>query len=131
MEHLLNLSEIILSPRFRQDYGDMPALCASIRSTQGLKFHHIVVEQVGKVYFLRAGGRRFKAYEMLFQGDESAWGVDSHGLPYFPTEEEKKLYSSIPCTILRDLTKADRIRIEFIENRGRKDTKWQEDAPPG
>jgi site-specific DNA-methyltransferase (adenine-specific) len=107
----------------------MLALCASIRASSGLKFHFIVVEQVEEEYFLRAGGRRFRAYELLSQGDETAWGLDKDGVPYTPSKKEKLFYSTIPCTILRDLSKADRLRIEYIENKGRKETTWQEDAP--
>lgn len=127
MERLLKLSQITVGHRFRQDYGDMPALCASIRATKGLKFHHVVVEQVDKEYHLRAGGRRYRAYELLFQGDHEAWGLkDGDDVP---TDKQKDFFSSIPCTIVSNLSTADRLRIEFIENKGRKDTTWQEDAP--
>ena len=124
MNKLLELSFITIGSRFRQDYGDMASLCRLIRSTRGLQFHKIVVEQIDQDYFLRAGGRRFKAYEMLSSGDPTAWPED-----YTPTDKEKEFFSAIPCTILKDLTLADRLRIEYIENKGRKDTTWQEDAP--
>jgi len=129
MERLLPLSSITAGSRFRQDYGDMPELCRSIRATKGLQFHFVVVEEINQEFHLRAGGRRFKAYEMLSNSNPEAWGVDAEGNHYIPTPEELKLYSSIPCTILTNLTYADQIKIEIIENRGRKATSWQEDAP--
>lgn len=126
MERLLPLSQITIGPRFRKDYGDMASLCASIRASKGLKFHFIVVEQIGKEFHLRAGGRRIRAYQMLYNGDLEAWSYK--GEESTPTQEEKNFYSSIPCTILKDLTEEDRIRIEFIENKGRKEFTWQEEC---
>lgn len=122
MDTLIKLTDIIIENRFRKDYGDMVDLCLKIRSTKGLQFNKVVVEQLEDKYYLRAGGRRFKAYEMLTAGAEEAW----QGVEPAPTPKELLYYSSIPCTILTNLTDTDRLRIEFVENMGRKDFLWPE-----
>lgn len=122
MDSLIKLSDIIVGPRFREDYGDIPELAESIKATKGLKFNFIAVEQIGDEYHLRAGGRRWKAYELLHAGDLSVWNDEE------PTQEQRDLYEYVPVTVLKDLTATDRLRIEFIENRGRKEFTWQESS---
>jgi len=133
MENLLRLSQINVGFRFREELGDISDLAEKIRSTKGLKFNFIVVEEISqgidpasglefKEYHLLAGGRRIKAYELLSSGHSEAWG--SHT----PIQEEMDHYLSVPCTILKNLTPIDRLKVEFIENMGRKDFTWQEAA---
>jgi site-specific DNA-methyltransferase (adenine-specific) len=126
VQKLLKLSDIKVGFRFREDLGDISELADKIRATKGLKFNFIVVEETlneGTLeYHLLAGGRRFKAYELLSSGSEEVW----KGQEY--TAEDLERYASIPCTILKDLTPEDRLKIEFIENMSRKDFTWQEAA---
>lgn len=122
MDKLLKLSEITVGPRFREDYGDITELAESIKATKGLQFNFIVVEQIDEAFHLRAGGRRFKAYELLYSGDPSVWNGEE------PTQKQKDVYEFVPVTLLKDLTNTDRLRIEFIENRGRKEFTWQESS---
>jgi len=124
VQSLLRLSQIKVGFRFREDLGDLSDLAEKIRSTKGLKFNFVVVEEVeeggDKVYHLLAGGRRVKVYELLSTGHSDVWGS------YTPTQEEMDHYLFVPCTILKDLTPEDRLKVEFIENMGRKDFTWQE-----
>jgi site-specific DNA-methyltransferase (adenine-specific) len=126
LENLLPLSQIKVGFRFREDLGNLSELAESIRTTSGLTFNFIVVEEIineeAKEYHLRAGGRRLKAYELLSSGSPDAWG--SH----VPTQEEQDHYLSVPCTVLKNLIPMDRLKIEFIENKGRKDFTWQEEC---
>jgi site-specific DNA-methyltransferase (adenine-specific) len=122
MDKLLKLTDIMVGPRFREDYGDLPALADSIRTTKGLKFNFLVVEQIDQEFHLRAGGRRFKAYELLHAGNPEVWGEE------LPTQEQMDVYEFVPVTLLTDLTPSDRLLIEFIENRGRKEFTWQESS---
>lgn len=130
MNKHLPLSSIIIPQRARVDYGDIPDLARKIMSTKGLKFNDIVVEERTQVldqasglevveHYLLAGGRRCKAHELILSGSEEVWD-------HTPTEEELLLYSTVPCRILTDVTEEERIRIEFIENMGRKDFTWPE-----
>jgi len=128
MHKFLSLSKIVVGPRFREDYGDISDLCQKIRSTKGIKFNFVVVEEVEnqdtseKEYHLRAGGRRLQAYQLLASGDSKGWKETT------PSEEDKELYATIPCTVRWNLTDEDRLIIEFVENMGRKDYTWQEIA---
>lgn len=128
MNKHLPLSSIIISNRARIDYGDIPDLARKIMSTKGLKFNDIVVEERVEEdktsYHLLAGGRRCKAHELILTGSEEVWGetiaLDD---PLLDT------YRTVPCRILTNVTPEERIRIEFLENMGRKDFTWPEAAP--
>lgn len=117
---LIPISTIKIGSRFRKDYGDIPDLCRKIRTTDGIKFNFIVVEEIDGEYHLLAGGRRCEAYNRLYAGDPEAWdGVE-------PTQEQKDLYLNIPAHVQIDITDSERLLIEFIENMSRKDFTWQE-----
>src|SRR5574343_1614383 len=117
---LIPLDQIIIPPRFRKDYGDLPDLCRKIRTTEGIKFNFIVVEEKDGTYNLLAGGRRLSAYHLLYSGDLEAWdGVEVDNT-------QRQLYSEIPAHIRTNLSDSERLLIEFIENMGRKDFTWQE-----
>jgi len=117
---LIPLDQITIPQRFRKDYGDIPDLCRKIRTTEGIKFNFIVVEEIDGRYHLLAGGRRIAAYNLLASGEPTAW--DNSDI----TEELRALYSEIPSHIRTNLTESERLLIEFIENMGRKDFLWQE-----
>lgn len=122
MNKVLSLSSITIPPRARIDYGDIPDLARKIMSTQGLKFNDVVVEQTQSgEYILLAGGRRCEAYKLILSGSDTIWDDP-------PTEEQLAQYNELPCKVLTDVTTEDRIRIEFIENMGRKDFTWPEAA---
>lgn len=121
MEKYLKITDIKLRPRAREDLGDVPDLARKIMSTKGLKGGNITVEELNGEYFLLAGGRRLAAYHLILSADFDLWQCQ-------PTPEDMLPYSIVPCTVLTDLTDSDRIRIELIENMGRKDFTWQEAA---
>ncbi len=122
MEKLIPLSKIKVGDRFRKDLGDIVDTARKLLTTKGLKFNYIVVELIDDEYHLRAGERRYRAYELLSSGNKEAWGEIT------PTEEEKFLFSEIPSTVVSDLTPKQRLRIEMLENLNRKDMNWSEMA---
>ncbi len=123
MNKIISFTSIIVPPRARVDYGDIPDLARKIMTTKGLKFNDIVVELTpDNEYHLLAGGRRHAAYELILSGSDEVWLVEP------PTEEQLEPYREIPCKILEGVTDEDRILIEFIENMGRKDFTWPEAA---
>jgi site-specific DNA-methyltransferase (adenine-specific) len=119
---LIPLDQITIPSRFRKDYGDIPDLCRKIRSTEGIKFNFIVVEEIDSEYHLLAGGRRVSAYTLLSTGAKEAWDDIE------PTSDQQAAYSEVPAHIRTNLSESERLLIEFIENMGRKDFLWQEAA---
>ncbi len=122
MEKLLRITQIKVPPRARVDYGDLPDLARKIIATKGLKGGNLTIEEKEGNYFLLAGGRRYKAHQLILSSSKDAWGEVE------PTEEELKMYFEIPCTVLTDLTEEDRARIELVENLSRKNYDWPEAA---
>jgi predicted transcriptional regulator len=122
MNKVLPLTSITVPTRARLDYGDIPDLARKIMSTKGMKFGSIIIEEMPDgTNVLRAGGRRYKAHELILSGTDELWEKP-------PTEADLAPYRDLPCEILKDLTDEDRVRIEFIENMGRKDFTWDEAA---
>lgn len=96
------LTLVDVGQRIRQEYGDLPALMASIRE-KGL-IQPIVLNQDNK---LIAGGRRYFSYAALVElGDMT--------------------YSDIPCVYLETLDEAHLRELELEENLQRADMTWQE-----
>lgn len=96
------LTLVDVGQRIRREYGDLPALMASIRE-KGL-IQPIVLNQDNK---LIAGGRRFFSYAALVElGDMT--------------------YSEIPCVYLETLDEAHLRELELEENLQRADMTWQE-----
>jgi ParB family chromosome partitioning protein len=92
---VIDITDIIIPPRRRDDYGDLDALAESI-STLGL-FHAIVVKVEGDGFMLAAGERRLKACR------------------------EKLGWYEIPARIYSELSEDERLEIELEENLQRKD----------
>ncbi len=99
---LIKLSQIDKGTRFREDYGDIPDLCADI-TANGI-IQSLAVEETGEKdkYLLLAGGRRFTALT------EMDWKRD------------------VPVRIYPALNDLQRRTIELAENIARKDLTWQE-----
>jgi len=97
MKHV-NLSDVIVNDRFRQDYGDLEELVASIKE-KGI----IQPLSVDSNMVLLAGGRRYKAATIA----------------ELPT---------IPVVIRTHVDEIDSLEIELIENTFRKDFTWAEEA---
>ena len=132
MDKVIPISSIIVPTRARVDYGDIPDLAKKIKSTKGLRFNKVTVEEIKLhdetpnrhavfEYHLLAGGRRLEAYKLLASGNKSLWPEEDK-----PTQKDFNHYLEVPCTVLKDLTLEDRLRIELVENLGRKDFDWQE-----
>lgn len=94
----LDITSIIVGDRFRQDFGDIAGLAASIEK-HGL-VHAISIDEE---YKLIAGERRFKAHTLLGK-------------------------STIRCRILAGLSEIQKKEIEIEENLQRKSFTWQEDV---
>lgn len=90
----IQINEIIVENRRREDFGDVEELAESIRRL-GL-FHPIVVAEIDGKYYLVAGERRKRACELL------EW-------------------SRIPVRLYKDLSDEERNEIELEENAKRKD----------
>lgn len=99
LEHI-KLDNIDKGVRSREDYKDMETLCRSIE-THGLILP-IAVQAVEVGYLLLAGGRRYRAHEML--------GRDT-----------------IPCRVYdHEITELELRSIELEENIQREDLDWRE-----
>ena len=99
---LVKLHQINKGTRFREDYGDIPDLCADI-ANNGI-IQSLAVEETdekGK-YLLLAGGRRFTALTSMDWKD------------------------NIPVRIYPALNDLQRRTIELAENLARKNLTWQE-----
>lgn len=96
---LLPLASILDDGRQRQDYGDLAGLISSIEANGLLQ--PIVVTEEGESFRLIAGGRRFRAHQMLKR-------------------------EVIPAVLLSQLSLAQRELLELEENIRRKDLAWPE-----
>jgi len=93
----LLISEIIVDAKPRRELGDLESLKQSI-SDQGM-FHAILVDEN---YVLAAGERRYTACKELG-------------------------YETISAKIIKGLSKEDKLMIEWLENKERKDFLWYEE----
>lgn len=100
-QKMIQVSEIIVEDRAREDYGDIDELKQSIKENGIIE--PVVVENREQNYRLIAGGRRIKA----------AKAVD---------------IEEVPAIIHDRLTRKDRKTLELSENLHRKDLTWQEEV---
>ncbi len=103
----LDLNEILVEGRLREDLGDVEGLAEAIES-DGL-LQPIVVEATPngpRPYQLIAGGRRYAAFTLL--------------------KTNKVEFQKIPCMLLGELPAHTRVKLELEENLRRKDMTWQE-----
>jgi len=105
---VVKLSDVEVSDRARKDYGDIEGLMNSIRERQTGLIQPVFTSKNpdpdGRPYLLEAGGRRFKAHELI--------GAETIETIYYPdvlTDEERK-------------------RTELEENTQRKNLEWQEET---
>jgi ParB/RepB/Spo0J family partition protein len=102
MNKLVDVHDIIVEDRIRQDFGDLQALINSIKETGVIHPVAVTEEEDGK-YRLLAGERRMRACIELN-------------------------YKQIPVTILKkNMSKKEMKLIELAENLYRKDFTWQEE----
>lgn len=114
----IELSDIDIEERFRQDYGDIESLAESILDKGMLQPVVVTPTEDGK-YLLCAGGRRMQAFEEA----RKQW-IDT-GASDSATDWPYNI-SQVPVHVIETTEELDLREIELVENVLRKDMSWSE-----